>query len=150
MWKDIHDLLREEPLQLTRVLATCLNLIKSWTMATTGTPLRSPLSCTELIPDPQVRMHLDQVEWLLLKTLTKFDEETGNELPTVRDNLSLITQMYGLPLLADGYEKDLLMKCDQDLPVKDLLEQKWKYLVPYDATFSKEDVLLACSLLNLP
>ena len=150
MWKDINDLLDDEPLQLARVLATCINVVRAWNIATRGlTHVKPILSLPELIADPQQKINLSRVEWKLLQTATKFDQETGNELPLVRTNWYLIREIFGYFLLVEDHEVTLLADIKSDTTLNEFLKQRWKYLTP-DATFSLEDIQLALSLLNLP
>jgi len=150
MWKDINDLLDDEPLQLARVLATCINAVRAWNIATRGLTHAKPiLSLPELVADPQQKINLSRVEWKLLQTATKFDQETGNELPLVRTNWFLIREIFGYSLLVEDHEVTLLADIKPDTTLNEFLKQRWKYLTP-DATFSLEDVQLALSLLSLP
>lgn len=150
MWKDINDLLDDEPLQLARVLATCINAVRAWNIATRGLTHAKPiLSLPDLIADPQQKINLSRVEWKLLQTATKFDQETGNELPLVRTNWYLIREIFGYSLLVEDHEATLLADIKPDTTLNEFLKQRWKYLTP-DATFSLEDIQLALALLSLP
>ena len=151
MWKDINDLLEDEPLQLARVLATCINAVRAWNIATRGlTHAKSILAKPELIADPLQKTKLSKVEWIFLQTITKFDQETGNELPLLRTKWYLIQQMFGNALLAEDHETTLLADIKSETTLNEFLKQRWKHLTPFDATFSLEDIQLALSLLSLP
>ena len=153
MWKDLNSLMQEEPLQLIRVLVTCLNAFRSWHISCRDlwnkSKHPSPFSQIELISDQEKKKIVNNIEWELLKIITKFNQETGNDLPIVKDRWNLYTSVIGLTTLAEGYEWRLLDSMVVVPSLEDYVSSHWDTITPYDATFGVKDIQTALALLKL-